>query len=385
VAGFNWFTCEIDMTSRVGGYHGSKADLATIPGNAGPTMSFSHEYVHFLQLIGSLVGFNLLAELLDFGVRAALKLAKITKPGQKFVSGYYHILDLLRHIASGEGQKDPDIRERARLIMDEGKALFLPHEFPYTGDKGPWELDIATSTVGTYTEPFWGFVTERKTWRPITPGMLAEGIARRIDQWIKQNHAFHGHSWDDSSTEREVYNGIRGLLSQRRYDHNISPATIDQITVSFCWLALATPRPDLAAAVMFDRLEHGATAGGTSAMVALTLQDVLKTDEEQLLSAGHYNAAMGNVQHGATILINRVDYLAIYRQLQNIHRVGGLVMNHPGCFSDPAVKWGQVRSWMQNFSVPKVVADDGHVDAIDGIACTPTVTDLMCEIVRVLF
>lgn len=385
MASFDWITCEIDMTNRAGVYNGSKADLATIPGNANPTMSFSHEYVHFLQLIGSVVGFNLLAELLEFGVRAALKLNKITKPGQKFVTGHFHILDLLRKLPTHEGQKDPDIKERARLIFDEGKALFLQQEFPYSGDKGPWELDIATSTVGTYTEPFWGFVTERGTWRPITPGMLAEGIARRIDQWLKHNHGFGGHAWGDSETEREFYNGIHRLLSQTRYGHNVAPATIDQITVTFCWLALATPRPDLATAVMFDRLQHTSTAGGTSAMVALTLKDVLQGHREQLLNAGHYNAAMGNVQHGAAILVNRVDYLAIYNQLQNIHRVGGLIMNHPGYFSDPAVTWGQVRGWMQNFSLPRVVADDGDVDAIDGIACAPTVTDLMREIVRVLF
>jgi hypothetical protein len=42
-------------------------------GHATMTMSFSHEYIHYLQLISSNPGFRILAELVDFGANSAFQ------------------------------------------------------------------------------------------------------------------------------------------------------------------------------------------------------------------------------------------------------------------------------------------------------------------------
>ncbi len=70
MASFDFFSCRIDVADR-----GSSADLAAMPGNALMTMSFSHEYIHYLQLISSNPGFRILAELVDFSVHSAFQLA----------------------------------------------------------------------------------------------------------------------------------------------------------------------------------------------------------------------------------------------------------------------------------------------------------------------
>jgi hypothetical protein len=40
---------------------------------------------------------------------------------------------------------------------------------------------------------------------------------------------------------------------------------------------------------------------------------------------------------------------------------------------------------MTIFTIPRVVVDDGSMDSIDGVPCTPTVTDYLREIVRIFF
>jgi hypothetical protein len=40
---------------------------------------------------------------------------------------------------------------------------------------------------------------------------------------------------------------------------------------------------------------------------------------------------------------------------------------------------------MTIFTIPRVVADDGDMDWINGVPCTPAVTDYLRQIVRVFF
>lgn len=97
----------------------------------------------------------------------------------------------------------------AREFMDETRLLFGMMDFPYTGANGAWEVGQQEVTNGTYTETMAGFITLGGRFRPFTPGLLAEGMARRIDQWLKRNMAYNGHTWAANVYETDIYNGIR--------------------------------------------------------------------------------------------------------------------------------------------------------------------------------
>ena len=233
MASFDFMSCRIDVADR-----GTSLDLAAMPGNADMTMSFAHEYVHYLQLISSNAGFRILAELLAFGVQSALQLAGLVGPDGGLVTGYHQILPKLAALPDHEGLKHPDIHARAQEFSDEIQVQFQPRSYPYSGNKNPWEIDEQIISYGTYTEPMVGFVLAGPRFRPFTPGLLAEGMARCIDQWLKRNMGYSNHSWGSSQIETEYYNGLRHLLANQRYEHNIAPETLDRVSVIMCSLAL---------------------------------------------------------------------------------------------------------------------------------------------------
>lgn len=380
---FDWTSCEIRMTAGDGQYHGTKADLANIPEDADATMSLAHEYVHFLQLISSLSGLHLLGELIDLGVKGALILSGHAE-GER-ITVRHKILPLLRGQPDHAGSTHPTFSPRLQYLKEQASVLFASKDYPYTGGEPPWSLVQQFVTVGGYTEPFAGIITPRGTFRPITPGMLAEGMARRIDQLLKKNSGFTGHDWGNSDVEREFYNGIRNVLSQPQYAHNVAPVTLDRLTIVVCWLALGSIRPDWAMVVMLGHLKENRTAGGLVSTVAITLRDLLMREDVALLKTRTFNEVIEDLQHGAGNVIDRTEYLSIHDQLKNVHRAGSMVFAHPEYFADDSIGWGHVREWMSIFSIPRVVADDGDVDSIDGVPCTPTVTDFLREIVRVFF
>jgi hypothetical protein len=116
MASFDFFSCSIDVADR-----GSSADLAAMPGNPVMTMSFSHEYIHYLQLISSNPGFRMLAELVDFGVHSAFQLAGDISASGGEIKGYHEILPKLAALPDHAGQKHADIRARTRDFMDEAR------------------------------------------------------------------------------------------------------------------------------------------------------------------------------------------------------------------------------------------------------------------------
>ena len=75
MAEFNFVQCVIDMSGADGGYAATRRNLEFVPDDPAPTMSLAHEYVHFLQLLSSLAGFNILERMVNLGVGVARILA----------------------------------------------------------------------------------------------------------------------------------------------------------------------------------------------------------------------------------------------------------------------------------------------------------------------
>ncbi|MCX6035637.1 MAG: hypothetical protein NTV38_11780 [Chloroflexi bacterium] len=346
-------------------------------------MSLTNEYVHFLQAVSSLHGFKFLADLIDFGVHGALVLEGLTPGDGGNFSGYKEIIPMLKKHPDHAGQANPKIKERTTLTLDEARALLTPLECQYAGTKAPWDVAHQDIVWGTYRESFWGFVTPRGCFRPFTPGLLSEGMARQIDQWVKRNQGYHAHSWPASSTETEYYRGIWNVLSQPCYTANVTPGTLERVTVIVCYLALATKRPDESTVVMLKRLSSQANTGILPQAVALDLKDVLVS--ERMLHAKFFNEVMDEVLGGTGRIMARSEWLGIHEQLKNISAGGNRVLSDPAGFADEAVNWTNIRTWMTRHSLPPIVAADGLVQAVDGVPCTTTVTDFLSEVQRVLF
>lgn len=374
------------MTAPPGDYAGSQADIARIPTDPDATVSFVHEYVHFLQAISSVMAFRLFAELVDLGIKGALVLdGKVDPHGGTVLDRSYAIRPILQVMADHAGNAVPGIAERVMTIRDELMFLFGDVDYPYAGSRQPGELDTVRLSHGTYSDDFIGVVTARRTFRPINLRMLTEGMARRIDRWVNVNHGF-GHSWSAAPQaqviEAEVYNGIRGLLQAPNLSHNVHPQTLDRLTVIVCYLALATPRPDHSVQLMIDRLRHGTTAGLLPATVGHELARVLI--REGLLSAKAYNEVMDGVLHGeSSAAMERAEFYDLYKQLGKIQVAANFALSRPDYFADEEVRWATVRGWMLAHSVPRVVATDGSVSAIDGIPCGNPALDFLAEVERV--
>jgi hypothetical protein len=379
MAAFDPISCQIVLTT---GRSYSRADVAQIPTAIDVTMSLSHEYVHFLQAVSGLSGFRFLAELIDFGIHGALVVDGLANGHSGVISGYKSIFPMLNKQANRAGQAFPDIKSRATSILDEAHALFGCADFPYSGKRQPWDLDSQDITFGTYTEPFWGYVTPRGSFRPFTPGLLSEGMARRIDQWVKTNHGFAGHSWNGGVAETEHYNGLQNILRQPAYGANVTDATRDRVAVIVASLALVCQRPDLSTELMLHRLASPSTAGGLPATIAATLKDLLVGTGQ--LHADHHNEVMAGVLDGVGRIMSRQEWLPIHEQLKTIHKAANAVIADPMTFVDDTAGWGHLKRWMTLYSVPPVVAIDGAVAAVDGVPCTTTVTGFLSEVARVL-
>ena len=377
---FDPITCTILLNT---GQTYTRADAANVPTSPGVTMSVSHEYVHFLQAISSLSGFRFLADLIDFGIQGALLLEGVTTGHNDRVTGYHSIIPMLHKQKSGTGRKaNSDIDSRAQTMIDEANALFSERDYPYSGTRKAWDLHRQDITVGSYTEPFGGYITPRGTFRPFTPGLLSEGMARRIDQWVKASEGFTGHAWRAGVVEDEHYNGIHNILRQKAYASNVTPHTLDRITVILCSLALASKRPDESMLLMLKRLMNASSAGGMAVTVGLALQGLLVQSRQ--LHANYYNEVMNGILEGPSRIMDRGEWLPIHEQLKNIHWAANAVIRNPSAFASSIANWAQVRQWMKQYSLPPVVASDGPVGSLDKIVCTTTVTDFLSEVERVL-
>jgi hypothetical protein len=384
MASFDWASCVIDVSTRNGGqFNGTLADVAGIPTNRDATISFAHEYIHYLQAIGSVAGARILGELVEIAVAGALLLQGAISDQGGVVTGYRPIIGELQKHADHAGANLP-IRPRVTSFFDEARALFGVHDLAYTGSGAAWSVDTAALSVGSYVEPIAGFVTPRGTFRPFNIAFLAENMARRIDRWIQANTpTFAGHAWSNSPVEAEHYNGLSAILAEPRFANNVTAATRDRLVVILSSLALATPRPDASLASMLERLARPQTLGGLPSTMAFELADYLRRNGHEL-TADAFNEVVDSLQHGPPRCMDRTEYLGVYQQLRALHSAANIVLARPDTFARDDATWATIRSWMQSFGVPPVRAADGDAAVVDGVQVTNAISELITQTLRVL-
>lgn len=346
-------------------------------------VSVVHEFVHFMQLVTSVAGVRLLADLVDLGVRGALLLSGAIKLGD-IVSGYRKILPLLRELRDSAWTMDEGVAARRHETMDELDAMFQPMVWDYAGTKSTWEIDRQLVSFRSFEEPVWGFVIGSPSgpkFRPFSVGFLAESMARRLDRWFAARVA-PAHRWTPSLTEVEFYNGLLGILSYAPRFADLSSHNLEEITVLIASLALATPRPDEATVLMLRRLEEPFTGGTLTCNVAAEFRNILRS--KHLFSPQHYNEAITDIMWGTAQIMDRSEYLAIHRRLVMIYEAANRLFENPEYFVEPNLDWETVRRWMALFPPPPVVATDGLAEEIGECPCEPFATTFLTEVERAL-
>ena len=104
------------------------------------------------------------------------------------------------------------------------------------------------------------------------------------------------HSWANSQTEAEHYNGVQEILSQPQYENNVVSTSIDRLTIAVSHLALACDRPDHAMQIMLEQLGSKRSLGGLVETVSQILRDELVSRGR--LTAESFNEVSDDLHHG---------------------------------------------------------------------------------------
>jgi hypothetical protein len=377
----SWFTGQIDFQDFTP--TPTADEFTNIEKHPELQISVAHEYTHFLQVVTSVAGVRLLADLVDLGVRGALLLSGEIKLGDA-VSGYRELLPLLRGLPAAHWQSHEGVAARRIETMDEARAMLEPTTFPYSGQKGTWEVDCQTIRHGTYVEPVWGMVVRGSAgaeFQPFTLGFLAEGMARRVDRWLARRVA-PNHVWSHGSNETNFYNGLMHVLSHNRFGE-LSGHNLEEIVVVLATLALGTYRPDEALARMLQRLETPIAGGAITANVVREMRALLI--QLHLFHADHYNEAISDVMWGAARIMNRSEYLEIHHRLVQIHEAANRVLVNPAYFVASELNWATIERWMRIFPPPPI-ALGGNTFALQvgTQICEAFATTFLTEVERVL-
>ena len=189
MAVFDWTTCTIDMTNRRGGLaDATLADMASLPSDEQATVSFVHEYSHFLQAMGSYGAFSMMAELVEIATIGSLCLTGVVTSDSAVVHGYHPVIKTLANAAPHAGAAVL-IRPRLDSLLDEARAVLLPQVGSSPQQATMWDLASAVVTSGSFTDSFDGVVTP-SGFRPFNVAFLAENMARQVDRWVACNQGF---------------------------------------------------------------------------------------------------------------------------------------------------------------------------------------------------
>jgi hypothetical protein len=381
MAVFNWSDITIDM--KTGDRSFSSADLSTMPQLADPTMSFVHEYIHYLQSLGSVAGARWLSEMIDVAVLTALLLDghipedEVRRKTTIQVPISLFVVDILRKHPDGAA-KATRIQARFQPLRADGVRIFSIDGCCYGGNAKPFEV-IQQPVDGEY---YWGYITARGIFQPFNVAFLAENMARALDQRLRSACGFTAHSWDAGPRETELYNGLKSILLQNKYARNIASQYLGDIVIVLCALALATGQPDTALKDMLDRLGEARNLGGLPVTVARELRRHLGTN----LHATPFNEAMEHIQrsNGPAAAMASAERIEIYEHQKSLQKVANTVLHEPSFFVDGETTWQRVLSWLEGFGLTRVVASDGPVHAVGHATSRVTLSELLGQAWRVL-
>jgi len=335
-----------------------ESEVGAIPSGNRRTVSFVHEYVHYLQSVSSLAGFRLLVATLAYAVEA-------------------------RALATGDIEDTPHNR---KMLAEKCKDLeaqctlhwrVAPRARSYFGRAGRKlgvvQLDLNQPEI---YDRVWGVTVRGSQFRPITVAVLAEGMARRIDRIYARNEEITDVPGSDSRIEREQYNLIYAILKHWRYVRNVPTDCHEAATIVICGLALLAGRPDRATAELLKRIRSGRLPSDIVAW-AITLREHLQS--ERWIGPNAYADVVRDFEADVQPYLDLEERQAIGAYVNRIIRAVSAVWNNPTYFASEAIGWPQVRHWMIRFSLPRVTCGAEVIAQIDGVNAENILSDLLTE------
>jgi hypothetical protein len=378
MAHFDFIRYVIDLRENRAFTNVRRAALADMPERADLTIAFVHEYTHYLQSVLSVYGIRLLSELVSLSVYVALPANGDGRGGVERPEGAElpslveainaldddRLRDVLR---AGSGQA-----ERVLSLVDEVDALFngtLRYELGPEDVVETWTLDRGRIRRGAYNEAFVGILTPDGVFFAITPGLLIENMARRIDRWFAANVYTDDPPYEEHEIERGYYNGLFHLITSDARLRLPEGIEAEEITVLLCQLALGSSRPDHAIEVMLEALRQEADPADPA--------ETLHTLVEWLVAALRANNFEGRPLWTASAYQEPVNLFArsgildglaegpiIRHHLEKVARLVVDVQRNPGLFVRPDLDWTAVKSWLEAYGISEVQMADGPAEEV---------------------
>ena len=106
--------------------------------------------------------------------------------------------------------------------MEQVRVLFFPAEYPYTGTKGPWDCDSRRCHGGAVHRAALRLCDAPAHIPAILPGHTGRGHRPPDRPVAQEEHGVPPATRGDKRHELEFYNGVREILTQPRYAHNVA-------------------------------------------------------------------------------------------------------------------------------------------------------------------
>lgn len=357
MATFNFWTFCIDLTDR-----GDRDRLVASPMHPAIIASFAHEYVHYLQSVSSLLGFNIVEQVIRVGLDGALRLTGHTNSSRNL-----SLDDMLDSLKQNAGTHDAEIASDCQSLIDELACYMSVDDYPYESIGQPWDVVCGSVAYGTFRdEEVYGYLTERSTFRPFFPRLLTEGVARQGDRWFARNHGMEGQFWEMDNIEVEVYLGIRNILLNPRYERCVHPGNIEELVVIICTIALLTPHPDWSVMKMLETIAHEKYWMPIADWDRVLRKLMFDNGE---LGVGYFNEVMDRILHGPALAISRRDFLPIFEHLKIIHSASLAALRGSFFLFDRNLNWDGLWQTVLRYQVPPIRVSDGIVSGFNGAIC----------------
>lgn len=329
-SGFNWKDATIYLEMEDVKHDEVAIGRAnTIPANDRISLSFVHEYVHFLQFSCSLIGLRILTGLLLCA--AELKTAANL---------------------SDDDTEVPWARNYAKTNFDDlsaqfdcqfvkqGKALlqYLPSAYE--------PFDIRTDFVSPSASSdgkLYGFTLPGNRFLPFTIGVIADWCARSVDQRYAKSECINDIPISSDPADEQIqYRLLYEAVGSGKYG-NVPHDRCDTVVILLCTLAIMSPVPDEALAVMLRGLS---SLMCDDDLTSLPTRLIELLHEDNLLALHYFDATISEAD-----LPGCKQYLPV---LEAFKRRAQYLLRDPEMLVNAPLNRDSIIELMKRFGVPRV-------------------------------
>ncbi|MEN6641400.1 MAG: hypothetical protein ABFE08_03030 [Armatimonadia bacterium] len=319
----------------------------------------------------------------------AIDCAAQTKfPGaEEAAPGSLPVGETLRLAATGSGAAFGELP--ATYAMFDGQLTAHLQLTPqcYGGDAMPGEFVKCSAPSANSEHWLWAIVTPctgggKALW-PLNVAFFTESMARTIDRWFahtnKHPYKRPAHVW-----EKYGYNGVPWILARACPQLAKDTERRRRVGVVMSELAVLSSTPDQSFKSMVDYLGAIKTIPRLNRL-ACDLKELL--EYKGLLDFSLYQTEiLGFHQTNAALLMDDDERKAVFGHINRVCEGVTKTRHDPTWLAKSKVEWTSVEGWMDEFSLPAVLATDAcqGVQQVAGRTCSPELFRLLKHLRRVM-